>query len=409
SELFLVMEYIQGETLWTILDRVKARGEKVPLPIIAYIISGVLAGLHAAHEARDEERRPLNLVHRDMTPHNVIVDINGMPRVLDFGIAKAANRSQHTEEGQIKGKPAYMAPEQILSAEIDRRADVYAVCAILWEAVTQRRLFENASSKLAILHAVVQGLIEPPSKYATVAPELEAVIMRGLSLNANLRFPTALELDHALEKVIQPATQRQCAEWIASVVGSELAHRARMVEAIEQAAATGVSRPDFEEMHALVSGEHSAVQGRFVDSSSGPHAMRNDGSLSRKTSSNLRWPIVDGASLTSASVVSNSVDVTPAAEPARRSSGVLIAGALAAIAVVIASIGSLRSESHYQREREESLVANAAAAAPAPVAPAVAQPSPLALAAAEPSPVAPATTPSDVSAPPADAAAVGGG
>src|SRR5580700_10113505 len=129
GELFVVMEYVPGDSLARLLHAAREAGEPVPLPVAASIMVDVLHGLHAAHEASDERGQPLGLVHRDVSPHNVLVGTDGAAHVIDFGIAKAAGRAQVTREGQLKGKLAYMAPEQLKGgtggSKVDRRADVF--------------------------------------------------------------------------------------------------------------------------------------------------------------------------------------------------------------------------------------------------------------------------------------------
>src|SRR5690606_6543503 len=115
----------------------------IPLPILSAIICGSLYGLHAAHEAVDEKGRAMELVHRDISPQNILVGTDGVPRILDFGVAKAAQRLQTTAEGQVKGKVAYMAPEQIRQAAVSRTTDVYAMGVVLWETIAGRRLFQS--------------------------------------------------------------------------------------------------------------------------------------------------------------------------------------------------------------------------------------------------------------------------
>jgi serine/threonine-protein kinase len=123
GELFLVMEYVHGETLARLMRAVRDAGQSIPVPIIAAVMIGVLDGLHAAHEATNDRGEPLTLVHRDISPHNILVGTDGISRVLDFGIAKAAGRVQTTRDGQLKGKLSYMAPEQI-HGNVDTRTDV---------------------------------------------------------------------------------------------------------------------------------------------------------------------------------------------------------------------------------------------------------------------------------------------
>src|SRR5262249_10094220 len=141
GELFLVMEYVQGESLARLERVMKDRKQRIPFRILATIISNALFGLHAAHEAKNERGEPLEIVHRDVSPHNILVGTDGVARVLDFGVAKAAGRVQTTREGQLKGKLAYMAPEQIHGTPVSRRTDVYASGVVLWEAITGQRLF----------------------------------------------------------------------------------------------------------------------------------------------------------------------------------------------------------------------------------------------------------------------------
>src|SRR5271154_2384991 len=125
GEIFLVMDYVQGESLSRLIRAAVARGERIPPDMVAALMVGVLHGLHAAHEAKSDHGEPLGIVHRDVSPHNILVGTDGAARVLDFGVAKAIGRSQNTREGQIKGKLAYMAPEQVRGS-VSRRTDVYA-------------------------------------------------------------------------------------------------------------------------------------------------------------------------------------------------------------------------------------------------------------------------------------------
>src|SRR4051812_48938415 len=125
EELFLVMDYVPGETLSRLARELRARGESVPPAIAISILSGVLFGLHAAHDARSESGEVLGIVHRDVSPQNILVGEDGVARVLDFGVAKAAGRASQTEAGLVKGKLAYMSPEQLRGEAIDRRTDVY--------------------------------------------------------------------------------------------------------------------------------------------------------------------------------------------------------------------------------------------------------------------------------------------
>ncbi|MGH7684366.1 MAG: serine/threonine-protein kinase, partial [Vulcanimicrobiaceae bacterium] len=189
NELFTVMDYVHGETLSRLVRA--SRGALVPLPIVAAVLRDVLSGLHAAHESTNEHGEPLGVVHRDVSPQNVIVGADGISRVLDFGVAKASGRIQTTREGQLKGKIAYMAPEQITSTKFDRRADVFALGCILYEVTTGLQPFLGDSDP-QVMHAIMKGDFVPPGKLMVGYPhDLEKVIQKALSADPKDRFATA--------------------------------------------------------------------------------------------------------------------------------------------------------------------------------------------------------------------------
>jgi len=233
GELFLVMEYVQGESLSRLVRAASKHAERTPPRIASSIVSGALLGLHAAHEARDERGIALGLVHRDVSPQNVLVGSDGIARVLDFGVAKAVGRVHTTREGQIKGKLGYMAPEQLHAEQVTRQADIYAAAVVLWEALTGRKLFTGDSEAIVIAR-IVQHAIDPPSKYAPeVSPELDAVVMKGLAAKPVDRYATAREMALALEKAVGPVSIVELADWVEHVAGEQLATRAGEVAAIE--------------------------------------------------------------------------------------------------------------------------------------------------------------------------------
>ncbi len=233
EEVFLVMEYIHGETLGRLLE--ESHVLRLPLPpnVCANILCGALHGLHAAHEAVDEMGKPLGIVHRDISPQNIMVGSDGVSRVLDFGIAKAVSRSQATEEGQVKGKVAYMAPEQLTSAPVDRRADIFAAGIVLWEALTTRRLFRAdhpAGAMANVLHAVVQ---RPSSINGNVSQAMDRVVLKALQRNPAARFQTARDFAAAIEEEAFVASSRKVSEWVASAASASLAERAEKIARIE--------------------------------------------------------------------------------------------------------------------------------------------------------------------------------
>lgn len=236
-ELLLVMEYVQGESLQELIARSAARGEAVPAAVAVSVVCGILQGLESAHEARSETGEPLGIVHRDVSPENVLVGRDGIARLLDFGIARSAGRKHVTRVGEIKGKPSYLAPEQILNAgrQIDRRADVYGAACVLWEALTGRRLFD-AESPTVILSRVLNDEVPPPSALAPSLPSaLDDVVLRGLSRDPEARFATALEMARALSAVCPSLLPFEVAEWVEALAGDSLARQREQVARIEAA------------------------------------------------------------------------------------------------------------------------------------------------------------------------------
>jgi serine/threonine-protein kinase len=242
GELFLVMEYIQGESVARLLRLTAQRKETVPVPVAVAIVVGTLMGLHAAHEATTESGESLGVVHRDVSPQNIMVGSDGVPRVLDFGVAKAVGRLQTTRDGEVKGKTAYMAPEQLSGREVDRRVDVYAASVVLWEVLTGHRLFV-ADTVAGTLGQVLEAEVEPPSRYTPAVPvELDALVLRGLSRDRDRRFATALEMASALERTLLLPTPREVGAWLESVAAESLASRRAILRRIESAE-VGTSQP----------------------------------------------------------------------------------------------------------------------------------------------------------------------
>ncbi len=233
DELFLVMEYIQGESVSRVARLVAARGERIPLPIVGAVIVGVLNGLHAAHEARDERGVPLHVVHRDVSPQNILIGADGIARGIDFGVARAAGRLQETRTGQLKGKLAYMAPEQFREKEITRSVDVYAASIVLWEMLTGKRLFA-ADSQAATIERVLYSELQPPTDHVPGLPRaLDAILARGLARAPAGRFADAREMAGVVEACLGVASMNEVAAWIAAVAGPDLKKRADLVAAIE--------------------------------------------------------------------------------------------------------------------------------------------------------------------------------
>jgi serine/threonine protein kinase len=232
---YLVMEYIEGDTLARILARAATSRQRIPIPIAIRIVLDTLAGLHAAHELKDDNDRSLNLVHRDVSPQNILVGVNGTARITDFGVARAATRLSSTRSGQLKGKLAYMAPEQARGGMIDRRADVFAVATVLWEVLADKRLFKG-EGEADTLNRV---LFEPIPRLREIAPEvhpsLEAVAMKSLERDPQKRYPSAAvfadELEKAARAIHALASVREVAEYVQKVLGQEIAQQREVVRA----------------------------------------------------------------------------------------------------------------------------------------------------------------------------------
>jgi eukaryotic-like serine/threonine-protein kinase len=233
DELFLVLEYVQGETLARLLQTTTRLGQRVPVAVVAGVASGVLHGLHAAHEATSENGAPLGLVHRDVSPHNVIIGVDGIARVLDFGVAKAADRLQTTREGQIKGKLSYMAPEQVNKAPVTRRSDVYSAAVVTWEALTGQRLFYDDNPG-AVLKNLLTAEVVPPSTHAPeVRPELDAIVLRGLARDPEQRFATARDMARAIEAAVPVALPSTVGEWVERTAHDAIREQAALLAEVE--------------------------------------------------------------------------------------------------------------------------------------------------------------------------------
>lgn len=232
ESLFLVMEFVEGLALSSMIKQLRKKGtihtgeltwdenegivvgegtkKQVPLPLdlASRIALDMLAGLQAAHDLTDRDGSPLQLVHRDISPANVLVGSDGISRITDFGVARAETRLTATQGGQIKGKLPYMPPEQIMADAVDQRADLYSGGVVLWEMLTGRRLF-NAEHQGALLKSVLRGTQVPPStENPNVPPAVDQVCMRALALDAQQRFATAADFAESLEDAVRTSGRK---------------------------------------------------------------------------------------------------------------------------------------------------------------------------------------------------------
>jgi serine/threonine protein kinase len=204
NDYFLAMELVQGKPLASLIRRANERQQALDPKLAALIMAQAAAGLHHAHGVSDAEGHPLGLVHRDVSPKNILVSFEGGVKVIDFGIARAMGRISQTNTGGMKGTVGYMSPEQAKSEPIDRRADVFACGVVLWESLTSRRLFRK-DNDLATMRALIYDPVPRPSTVAKVPAMLEQITMKALSRDPEQRFQSGLELALALERFIGQA------------------------------------------------------------------------------------------------------------------------------------------------------------------------------------------------------------
>ncbi len=213
SDLYMVMEYVEGTTLAQMMRR---DGGPVPIPNLLRVMRDALDGLHAAHELRDARGRLANVIHRDVTPQNILIGLDGRARLSDFGVAKAAERAAVTRDGSVKGKLGYIAPEQLRGAPIDRRVDIFTAGVVLWEGLAGQRAFRGASSSDTINKILTAPILAPSTFRAEVPPELDRIVLKAMTRDLDERFSTAAELAQALESCAPAATAETVGEWVRS-------------------------------------------------------------------------------------------------------------------------------------------------------------------------------------------------
>ena len=233
------MDYVRGESLWR-LGKL-AKDGRIPPRIAVAIVCDALEGLHAAHAAKDETGTLLRLVHRDVSPQNILVGIDGTARVLDFGVAKAEGQVHSTRGGQLKGKLAYMPPEQLEGQTLTRAADIYAMGIVLFEALTGERMW-GAQDEVGQIAKIMRNEIRVPSQVRADLDAFDEVVRRATAREASDRFTTAREMVQALERRVPSAPAAEVAEWVEAVAGERIHERLKRVEEIERS--TLVERVD---------------------------------------------------------------------------------------------------------------------------------------------------------------------
>lgn len=279
GHMYLTMEYLEGQPLNAIVKAAKTKQTRLDDAILIKIISDALAGLHYAHDLRDYDGTPLSIVHRDLSPHNLFVTYEGVAKVVDFGIAKSAGSSK-TEQGVIKGKFAYMAPEQAADEKVDRRADVFVMGIVLWELLTGERLVYRRNDVQTVNRLLNDKFSPPSSVRSDIVPELDAIIMKALAKDPAERYQSAREMREALEEYLiarsHPVRQEAIGPLISELFKEE---RTVMRERIRQCIATAPDDSAMDNLPALSarpldsltstpSGSRPETSGPFAPSSS---------------------------------------------------------------------------------------------------------------------------------------------
>ncbi len=338
GELFVVMEYVAGDSLARLLRAAGDRGERAPLPVAASIMVNVLHGLHAAHEACDEQGHPLSLVHRDVSPHNVLVGTDGQAHLIDFGVAKATGRAQVTREGQLKGKLAYMAPEQLKGKKVDRRADVFGAGVVFWEMLTGERLFDGADEG-EIYGKVLRGDVLRPSKLVPgLDRKMDALVVRSLTRNPERRYESARVMALAIEESLPLATPSQVGQWVERLMGDALAERRRQIADIE----AGLGSDEDGEEGTAIRMSRPPDPAVNIPTAPGGRVVFDEHSLTGTRPEALRLPSAE-AMLTDTSLVASEPQ-PPVKSASRRGSLVGLAGAALVFVAIAGGVALLRRD-----------------------------------------------------------------
>jgi serine/threonine protein kinase len=237
---FIAMEYLHGVPLSRMMTRLSRVGKMLDVRIVAGIIVQACEGLHAAHEARGPDGQPLGLVHRDVSPPNIMVCSDGAVKLLDFGIAKARGAHSRTRTGTVKGKNAYMSPEQILGKELDRRSDVFALAVVMYEMLAIRRLFHRDSDFLTFKAITEEPIPDIRERRPELPPGMRAALLQAMARDVNGRFDTALAFGNALRNAVAtlggPASPADLARLLITDFGDEMAARDEILKAADEPA-----------------------------------------------------------------------------------------------------------------------------------------------------------------------------
>lgn len=314
----LVMEYVDGKNLRQFVNKARKLKFSPPLEFGVWVVNEVCKGLEYAHEKRNDQGVPLNIIHRDMSPQNVMISYDGAVKIVDFGIAKAKDKADETRSGVIKGKFGYMSPEQALGSPIDHRSDIFSTGIILWELVTGKRLFA-AENDMATLRQIQECLVEPPSRSnPRVSKELERIILKALTKDLSLRYQSAgqfhRQLQEYLNKFHPTFTQRDFVNIVRQIFADEMITEKRE---FEQLARQPIPYSQSERLDD--DPDSSANAPSFVDDE--PVTASED-DLGRKTQETVISEVIDVSDLgfedMDANPAGNTLAEEPASQPSRR-------------------------------------------------------------------------------------------
>jgi len=230
DELYLVMEYVEGGHAAQLIRAANDKGVDIPIPIALRIMEDALEGLQAAHDVCDIENNPLNLIHRDVSPQNVLVGIDGVARLADFGVARAEVRYASTKPGEIKGKISYMAPEQLRGGDLTQKVDIFSAAVVLWELLTGQRLFKGTSSNDSVSKILSDPICKPSSLRPEVPASLDKIARRGLDRNPVKRFQTAHLFAEALNHCgVEPASRADVGRYLSEMLASSIKARKELL------------------------------------------------------------------------------------------------------------------------------------------------------------------------------------
>ncbi|UQA56271.1 serine/threonine protein kinase [Polyangium aurulentum] len=376
--LYIVMEWVDGEALSVLTKTAKKNTVPIPQRIALRIVRQACAGLHAAHELKDDNDQLLNLVHRDVSPQNILVSYDGIVKLVDFGVAKALGRAGgETSAGQLKGKVPYMSPEQAKGGGIDRRTDVFAMGIVLYRLTTGLHPFLGENDLVTMKNIITRPVLPPRMKNPTFPIELERVLLTCLQKDPDKRYQSMLELDGALERVLANAGSSVVDDDIGAFVRSLMGdrgqkRRASLRDAVRAAdeRAAGIAMPAGAPTQPTI---HEAVSDIVITRM---NSMLTSMPPSRPSESSMIPPSPEMFEATGAALgrgMSGSMVPPESMEPQRRRSGLIVAATAAAVVTLGGTFLFLKSTMGTQPPGN---IAGAQAPQAAPPPPPVPLPSP---------------------------------